>query len=95
MKHTIAALATALAVLPLMSGWDRANGNRSPDVLWAWERREDLRSADPERFGVAELAATITLAGGRAIVHRRMQPLQLAPRQKPIIGAMETVGFCR
>lgn len=78
MKHTIAAFATALAVLPLMSGW--ANGNRPPNVLWAWERREDLRSADPQRFAVAELAATITLADDHFIVHRRMQPLQLNPK---------------
>jgi hypothetical protein len=77
MKHTIAVLATTLAALPLMSGW--ANGNRSPNVLWAWERREDLRSADPEHFAVAELAATITLAEGRVVVQPRMQPLQLAP----------------
>lgn len=74
-KHTIVALAIALAVLPLMSG--SANSSRSRNVLWAWERREDLRSADPARFAVAELAATITLADGRVIVQPRMQPLKL------------------
>jgi hypothetical protein len=78
MKHISAALAIVLAVLPVVSGCTRANRNRLPNVLWAWERREDLRSADPERFVVAELAATITLVDGRVIVHRRMQPLQLA-----------------
>lgn len=78
MKRITAALAAVLAVLPVMTGCARANRDRAPNVLWAWERREDLRSAEPERFAVAELAATITLAEGRVIVHRRMQPLQLA-----------------
>jgi hypothetical protein len=78
MKHSTAALATALAVLPLVSGCTHANHNHPPNVLWAWERREDLRSADPDHFGVAELAATITLNSSGVSVHRRMQPLQLA-----------------
>ena len=32
-------------------------------LLWAWQRPEDLRFLDPQRAGVAFLAATITLSG--------------------------------
>jgi len=43
-------------------------------TLWAWERREDLRSLDPKTFAVAYLDQTITLD---AIVHTQ-------PRRDPV-----------
>jgi hypothetical protein len=43
-------------------------------TLWAWERREDLRSADPARFAIAYLDQTVTID---LSVHRQ-------PRRNPI-----------
>jgi hypothetical protein len=46
-------------------------------TLWAWERREDLRNLDVQRYGIAYLDQTITIAD--AVESRpRLQPL-LAP----------------
>jgi hypothetical protein len=51
-------------------------------VLWAWERREDLRFLDPTKAGVAFLAGTVRL-GPKGMSYRpRMQPLQVARETK-------------
>ena len=47
-------------------------------VLWAWERPEDLRFADPKEFAVAFLAQTIFLQNDRVILRSRQQPLEVA-----------------
>lgn len=46
-------------------------------ILWAWERSEDLRFLDTEKFGVAFLAQTLTLQKEEVIFRPRRQPLQL------------------
>ena len=51
-------------------------------VLWAWERPEDLRFANPREVGVAFLAQTIFIsdraAAPRFSVRGRLQPLRFA-----------------
>jgi hypothetical protein len=51
-------------------------------MLWAWERPEDLRFADPKSVGVAFLAGTITMRDGVADFEPRLQPLLLPPAMK-------------
>lgn len=46
-------------------------------TLWAWERPEDLRALEPNRFAVAYLAQTIVLRDHPVSIPR-MQPLQVA-----------------
>ena len=48
-------------------------------IIWAWERPEDLRFADPKEFGVAFLAQTLVLQGDEIIYKPRRQPLEAAP----------------
>jgi hypothetical protein len=48
-------------------------------ILWAWERREDLRFIDPDETGVAYLARTLDLAGDGVIVRPRFEPLRVPP----------------
>lgn len=51
-----------------------------PDkILWAWERPEDLRFLDANKFGVAFLAQTLLLQNDEVIFQPRRQPLQIAP----------------
>lgn len=50
-----------------------------PRILWAWERKEDLRFLDPARFGVAFHAQTLTLSKNDVSFKPRRQPLEMAP----------------
>jgi uncharacterized protein DUF3142 len=50
-----------------------------PLMLWAWERPEDLRAADPRTAGVAFLARTVYLSADAVAVRPRLQPLRVAP----------------
>src|SRR5271170_6380525 len=54
-----------------------------PITLWAWERPEDLRTLDPNRYAVAYLDQTILLTD-RVDVKMRRQPLAVAPHSKLI-----------
>lgn len=47
------------------------------DMLWAWERPEDLRWL-PAGIGVAYVASAIELRGDKALIRRRTAPLLLA-----------------
>ena len=53
-----------------------------PLVLWAWERPEDLRALDGNKFAVAFLAQTLTLKGDEVIFKPRHQPLEVSPDTK-------------
>jgi Protein of unknown function (DUF3142) len=53
-----------------------------PVVLWAWERPEDLRGLDANRFAVAFLAQTLVLKGDDLVFNPRRQPLQVSPDTK-------------
>lgn len=54
--------------------------NEMPNkILWAWERAEDLRFLDADKFGVAFLAQTVTLKNAEVILNSRRQSLQIAP----------------
>ena len=58
---------------------DRLNEMPSK-ILWAWEREEDLRFIDAEKFGVAFLAQTLTLQTEDVLYKPRRQPLEVAPQ---------------
>jgi hypothetical protein len=53
-------------------------------ILWAWEHPEDLEFLDPNHFGVAFLAQTLTLKNGDVVYSPRLQPLKLPPQVKLI-----------
>jgi hypothetical protein len=77
-------LLTCLALLPLrydsMGHAARAHpalAQLPSEIIWAWERPEDLRWLPPE-IGVAYVASTITLTGRQTLIHPRTVPLLLA-----------------
>lgn len=65
-------------------------------VLWAWERPEDLKSFDSNRFAVAFLAQTLALKNDDVILDPRHQPLDVSPEAKLIavtrIESQKTTG---
>ncbi len=62
-------------------------------ILWAWERPEDLRFADPQSVGVAFLTRTIGWRDGNMRVLPRMQPLRVAPGTKLVaVTRLESHG---
>ena len=72
------------ALLPLVSSCqrvptrDRLSENHLPRViLWAWERPEDLEFLNPEKFGIAFLAQTLTIKGSDVLFDPRHQPLKV------------------
>ena len=75
-----------LCVVLLFSQNCRQNTKSSPipnnempnKILWAWERAEDLRFLDANKFGVAFLAQTITLKNDGVTLNPRRQSLQIA-----------------
>lgn len=96
------------ALLAVAAADSRAAGDRHASplsrfpavVLWAWERPEDLRFLAPDS-GVAFLAKTIRLGGGKFTVRPRFQPLLVAPQtplmavvriESPHSGPMPTVA---
>jgi len=79
------------ALVPLLSSChhistrDRISENHFPRIiLWAWERPEDLEFLDPEEFGVAFLAQTLTIIGSDVLFNPRHQPLKVSPGAKLI-----------
>ena len=65
-------------------------------VLWAWERPENLKTVDPNRFAVAFLAQTLALKDDDVILSPRHQPLDVSPETKLIavtrIESQKTTG---
>lgn len=55
----------------------RLSDEMPPKILWAWERPEDLRFLNAEKFGVAFLAQTLTLQNEEVIFRPRRQPLEV------------------
>jgi len=55
----------------------KANNELPQKILWAWERPEDLRFLDAEKFGVAFLAQTLTLQNDEVGFRPRRQPLEV------------------
>jgi len=83
---TSALIVTALSLTLLSSckskppARNRLNEQHFPAiVLWAWERPEDLRSFDTNRFAVAFLAQTLVLKDDDVILKPRQQPLEVSP----------------
>jgi len=64
---------------------NRLDENHFPRViLWAWERPEDLKQIDTNRFAVAFLAQTLVLKGDEVMLDPRHQPLDVSPETKLI-----------
>ena len=89
MKRRGNAIVTATLLLAVLcsckskSARNRLDESHFPSiVLWAWERPEDLRGLDTQRFAVAFLAQTLVLKGDEVILNPRHQPLQVAPGTK-------------
>ncbi len=57
----------------------KLNSEMPKIILWAWERPEDLRFLDTEKFGVAFLAQTLILQKTEVVFRPRRQPLELPP----------------
>lgn len=57
----------------------KLNDEMPNKILWAWERAEDLRFIDTEKFGVAFLAQTLLLQNDEVIFRPRRQPLEVSP----------------
>lgn len=53
------------------------NGQMPKKIVWAWERPENLRFLDAEKFGVAFLAQTLTLQKDELDFRPRRQPLEV------------------
>ena len=76
---------------------NRLDENHFPRfVLWAWERPEDLKSIDANRFAVAFLAQTLVLKADDVVFNPRHQPLDVSPETKLIavtrIESQKTTG---
>lgn len=96
--------AVAMLTLVILSGChpklntrNRFDDHHFPRViLWAWERPEDLKSLDPNRFAVAFLAQTLILKDDDVILEPRRQPLDVSPETKLIavtrIESQKTTG---
>lgn len=98
-----AAPVTALALVilsgcqPELQTRNRLDENYFPRVvLWAWERPENLKAVDPNRFAVAFLAQTLALKNDDVILNPRHQPLDVSPETKLIavtrIESQKTTG---
>ena len=69
--------------LPKNQNRNRLDENYFPRVvLWAWERPENLKAVDPNRFAVAFLAQTLALKNDEVILDPRHQPLDVSPETK-------------
>lgn len=76
----VCALGLLLSSCQRVPSRDRIIENHMPRViLWAWERPEDLEFLNPEKFGIAFLAQTLTIKGGDVLFNPRHQPLKVPP----------------
>lgn len=85
---TVSALAICLVSCQPSTATDKASNatltDFPPVILWAWERPEDLRFLNTDKFSVAFLAQTLTLTGNEVNAKPRQQPLKVAPQTKLI-----------
>lgn len=84
---TGAAVVLTLVILsgcrPKVNTPNRLDENHFPRVvLWAWERPEDLKSLDANRFAVAFLAQTLILKNDDVILDPRHQALDVSPETR-------------
>jgi len=74
----LAAFALA-ACAPKREVNQRLESEMPQKIIWAWERPEDLKFADPNEYGVAFLAQTLYLEQDHVIPNKRRQPIEIAP----------------
>lgn len=82
---------------PKLTSRNRLDENRFPRVvLWAWERPEDLKSLDSNRFAIAFLAQTLVIKNDEVILDPRLQQLEVSPETKMMavtrIESQKTMG---
>ena len=75
----VAGLNFGCASIRYVGSDSKASGQMPKTILWAWERPEDLRFLDTEKFGVAFLAETLELKNDEVIFQPRRQPLKVSP----------------
>jgi hypothetical protein len=76
----VCALVPALSSCHRIPNRDRISENHLPRIiLWAWERPEDLEFLNPQEFGIAFLAQTLTIKGSDVLFNPRHQPLKVPP----------------
>ncbi len=80
MTRTCVALTTLFVVVVATGCGSPATANAlPPQMLWAWDRTDDLRFLEGRDIGVAYLAATLTLDGDRFSTRLRSRPITFAP----------------
>lgn len=83
-KLSLALLTTVLLSCQPSTATEAKFKDFPPVTLWAWERPEDLRFLNSEKFAVALLAQTLTLSADTVQVKLRQQPLKVNPETKLI-----------
>jgi hypothetical protein len=83
-KLSLALLTTVLFSCQPSTATEAKFKDFPPVTLWAWERPEDLRFLNSEKFAVAFLAQTLTLSADTVQVKLRQQPLKVNPQTKLI-----------
>jgi Protein of unknown function (DUF3142) len=61
-------------------------------TLWVWERREDLRTVDPDTTAIATLDSTIVLGRTAALIMRRQPYIYPAGIRRIAVVRIETAG---
>ena len=84
-----------VALLPLgafscktrVASRDRFDEHGFPrQILWVWERPEDLEFLDPQQYAVAFLAQTLILKNNEVVFNPRRQPMKVPPAVKLIVS---------
>src|SRR5574341_586785 len=85
-KLRVLAIVSALLLVPACKPKPPRNrldeSHFPPVILWAWERPEDLKPIDTNRFAVAFLRQTLVLKGNDVILNPRQQPLDVSPETR-------------
>ncbi|MGI9035148.1 MAG: hypothetical protein ACR2GD_03805 [Pyrinomonadaceae bacterium] len=76
---SIAGLMFGCAAGGILKSESKLNGQMPKTILWAWERAEDLRFLDSQKYGAAFLAETLFLQNDKVIFRPRRQPLEVSP----------------
>ena len=102
---SVVAVGVSIACRNTVETRERANQTRNRfdeiqfpnQILWAWERPEELEFLDSRQFAVAFLAQTLVLKNDEVDYQPRRQPLKVKPETKLIavtrIESQKTTGL--
>ena len=87
----------AFSCKPKVNSRNRFDENGFPrQILWVWERPEELEFLDPQQYAVAFLAQTLILKSNEVVFNPRRQPMKVPPDVKLIavtrIESQKTTG---